>query len=131
MRAFMLLAAATAALTQIASSTLVTIPLHRRSSNSSFTNTDLTFDDGLVSGYSIIHKYKVTPNLSDSLSPLNVKKLVGTASVGEISLLCRLFPIESRIPCLFLHKSHDPTFVLISFFGIPTAWASTIYIADH
>jgi hypothetical protein len=72
MRAFMLLAAATAALTQIASSTLVTIPLHRRSSNSSFTNTDLTFDDGLVSGYSIIHKYKVTPNLSDSLSPLNV-----------------------------------------------------------
>jgi len=46
----MLLAAATAALTQMASTTLVTIPLHKRSSNSSFTNTGLTYDDGLLVG---------------------------------------------------------------------------------
>lgn len=67
MRAFMLLAAATAALTEMASTTLVTIPLHKRSSNSSFTNTGLTYDDGLVSLLmNTFHGTKMVSNLSDN-----------------------------------------------------------------
>jgi hypothetical protein len=47
MHAFIVFAAAIAILAQAASSSLVSIPLHRRSATS-FTNTDLTYDDGLV-----------------------------------------------------------------------------------
>lgn len=47
MHAFVLFAAATAILAQSASSALVSIPLHRRSATG-LTNTDLTYDDGVV-----------------------------------------------------------------------------------
>lgn len=49
MHAFVLFAAATAILAQSASSSLVSIPLHRRSATG-FTNTGLTYDDGVLVG---------------------------------------------------------------------------------
>ncbi|CAO3681008.1 unnamed protein product [Umbelopsis ramanniana] len=54
MRAFMLLAAATAVLIQLAETSLVTIPLHKRSSDTSFKNTDLNYDDGLLVGTALV-----------------------------------------------------------------------------